>query len=98
MNEQIGQALKSFRPPPFKSKHRLSLSGLVYIDQKDVNIESQHAVKHTTTGHTPPEAEHNGDQTPMKNHPKLTIPHATATHGRHGCSGREEIKKKAIAC
>ena len=98
MDEQKGQALKSFRSPPFKSKRGFVLPAPVHIRQNGADIDWHHAVNCTTIGKTPPEAENKCDQTPMKNHPEFATQHATTAYGRRGTPWHETIKKKALVC
>ena len=95
MNEQIGQALTSFRNPPFESKHKLFRLNQAYVDPKGVDITRHHAV---TAGSAPRELKIDGNKTPMKNHPVFTTRHATATYCRRGSQKwHGKNKEKALA-
>jgi len=96
MNELTGQALKSVRPPPFESKHRLFRPDRIYADHKSVDTKRHPAVIGATTGNRPPASDSSGNHTPMKNHSEFTIQHVTATYCRHRTKWHEKNREKSF--
>jgi hypothetical protein len=94
MNEQTGQALISFRPPPFKSRCEFFLPNPVYVHHEHVKTERCHAVNFQTAGKSLPRSENYGSQTPMKSHPEFNIPQTAAACCRHGSKWHEKIEIK----
>ena len=98
MNEQIGQALTSFRHSPFESKPKLFRPDPAYVDHKGLDITRHHAIDFVTAGSAPREPKIDGNKTPMKNHPIFTTRHATATYCRRGSQKwHGKNKEKALA-
>ncbi len=68
----------------FRSRFRLGVKELEYLNQKGLELILQHADKFVRERLAPAQPRNDGKQTPMRGHPVFIAQHATATCCR-GC-------------
>ena len=85
MNERkIDELLKKLSFSKFRSSFHLRDQEIIYIQEKGLNVITQHAYDFIWKRLAPMHPLHDGKQTPMKGHPVFIAQHATATCCR-GC-------------
>lgn len=85
MNEKkIDEILKKLSFSKFRSSFYLRDREIIYIQEKGLDVITQHAYDFIWKRLAPMHPLHDGKQTPMKGHPVFIAQHATATCCR-GC-------------
>jgi len=79
MTDQITTALTALKKSKFRSRFKLTVGDLQYIQTKGIITIRSHAIDFITTRLAPAFPKNVGKQTPMKGHQVFIAQHATAT-------------------
>lgn len=82
--QSIDNALEKLSKSKFRSSFHLKANDIAYIDEKGMDTVRRHAEDFIEKKLAPAYPEHDGKQTPMKNHPVFIAQHACACCCR-GC-------------